>query len=488
MGKLNWGMKACGIFLLWVTAAIALPAQTLTTLHSFDNTDGASPVAGMIQHTHGDLYGTASAGGASGGGTIFKITTSGMLTTSYSFCSQSNCTDGANPVAALTQGTDGNPYGTTSYGGANGAGTVFRITDGTLTTLYSFCSQLNCTDGEVPRAGLVQGTDGNFYGTTSGGGVGQYYGTVFKITPGGVLTTLYTFCSQLNCADGAQPEAALVQGTDGNFYGTTVGGGNGSWGTIFKITPTGTLTTLRNICTNRKCTDGIGPNGLVQASDGNFYGTTRLGGGCFEDGCGTVFKITPRGKLTTLYHFCMQYPFPCPDGENPNAGLSQGTDGNLYGTTTNNGANGWGTIFKITRSGTLTTLYNLCSQLNCADGGFPEAALVQDTNGKFYGTTYYGGNVTCASGCGTVFSLSVGLGPFVKTQPTFGTVGASVAILGTDLTGATSVTFNGTPASFTVVASSYITTSVPAGATTGKVEVTTPHHTLKSNEPFRVQP
>jgi uncharacterized repeat protein (TIGR03803 family) len=154
----------------------------------------------------------------------------------------------------------------------------------------------------------------------------------------------------------------------------------------------------------------------------------------------------------------------------------------LYGTTSSDGTHGGGTVFKITPSGTLTTLYSFCSQSGCTDGGDPTAALVQDTNGNLYGTTYEGG----AHGYGTVFRLSVGLGPFVKTQPTSGKVGAAIKILGTDLTGATSVTFNGTAAVFKVVSKSLITTTVPSGATTGTVEVTTPKGTLKSNVVFRV--
>jgi uncharacterized repeat protein (TIGR03803 family) len=194
---------------------------------------------------------------------------------------------------------------------------------------------------------------------------------------------------------------------------------------------------------------------------------------------GTVFRITAGGKLTTLYDFCSQAN--CTDGSYPN-GLVQATNGDFYGTTNQSGAYGAGTVFKITPAGTLTTLYNFCSQTNCADGAYPLAGLMQDTNGNLYGTTFEGG----AYGLGTVFTLSVGLGPFVETQTTSGKVGAAVKILGTNLTGATSVTFNGTPALFTVVRPSEITTTVPAGATTGTVQVVTPSGTLSSNVSFRV--
>jgi uncharacterized repeat protein (TIGR03803 family) len=232
---------------------------------------------------------------------------------------------------------------------------------------------------------------------------------------------LYTFCSKSGCKDGGSPRAGLVQATDGNLYGTTVGGNvyNGD-GTVFKITASGKLTTLHSF----DGTDGASPYaGLVQATDGNLYGTTDFGGAnCVSDGgCGTVFKITPKGKLTTLHSF------DGTDGADPYAGLVQYTDGNLYGTT--------------------------------ATGG--------------------------SYGRGTVFSLSVGLGPFVETQPTSGKVGTAVKILGTDLTGASRVTFNGTAARFKVISKSEIETNVPSGATTGTVEVKT-KNTLKSNVVFRV--
>jgi uncharacterized repeat protein (TIGR03803 family) len=487
MIKFTWCTKACGIFLLWAATAVALSAQTFTTLHNFDGADGGKPYAAPIQATNGDLYGTTSQGGAHGNGTIFKITPGGALTTLDSF----DGTDGADPYVGLVQGTDGNFYGTTFYGGANscggiGCGTVFKITPGgTLTTLLSFDS----TDGANPYAGLVLAPNGNFYGTTEFGGA-YSGGTVFKITPSGTLTTLYNFCSQdgNSCRDGTYVQAGLVQGTDGNIYGTTVFGGKANscvgfgylgCGTVFKITPGGTLTILHDF----DKTDGNYPAGtLVQGADGDFYGTT-LGGGanCVPYGCGTVFKITPKGTLTTLHSF------DGTDGIEPEAGLVQATNGNFYGTTSWGGTNPGGTIFKITPGGNLTTLYNFG---HGGHGNQPSMDLAQATNGTFYGTTQYGGpNADCYmdSTCGTVFILSVGLGPFVETQPTSGAVGTAVTILGTNLTGATSVAFSGTAATFTVVSASEITTTVPTSATTGTVQVVTPRGTLSSNVPFRVE-
>ena len=454
----------------FLSLVLSVSAQTtFTTLYSFNDLEGYQPISGLVQATNGDLYGTAPNGGANNGfGTVFKITPSGTFTTVYTFCQQSTCLDGYEPYQeSLIQATNGDLYGTTNGGGAGGGGTVFKITPGgTLTTLTSF----DFTDGGGPDGGVIQGTDGNFYGTTFDGGAnGQ--GTVFKMTPGGTLTTLYNFCNLTNCTDGANPWATLVQATNGNFYGTTSNGGTRGDGTVFKITPSGTLTTLYSF-------EGVGVDGgnphaaLIQGRDGNLYGTTYGGG------TGTVFKITPSGTFTTLHTFSGT------DGEEPQAALVQATNGNFYGTTEGGGASFDGTVFEITPTGTLTTLYNFCSQSGCTDGTYPFGALVQDTNGTLYGTTYRGG----ANDAGTVFRLSVGLGLFVETQPTSGRVGAAVKILGTDLTGATSVSFNGSAATFTVVSESEITTTVPTGATTGTVDVTIPSRMLKSNIKFRVTP
>ncbi|MGA3039240.1 MAG: choice-of-anchor tandem repeat GloVer-containing protein [Bryobacteraceae bacterium] len=459
--------------------------QAFTTLASFNGTDGANPQAVLVQATNGDLYATTVQGGANGSfdGTVFKITPSGTLTPLYSFCSKSGCTDGANPLAGLVQAANGDFYGTTSnvFSGSGSLGTVFKITPGgTLTTLYSFCAQSGCTDGEFPYAGLVQATNGDFYGTTQGGGSNGNGGTVFRITPGGTLTTLHRFCAKSGCTDGEVPYAGLVQATDGDLYGTTLEGGSSSnGGTVFKITPSGTLTTLYSFCPQSGCMDGEAPYaGLVQAADGDLYGTTSDGGA--NGNGGTIFKITTSGTLTTLYSFCSQSE--CTDGAVPYAGLVQATDGDLYGTTYAGGTNDYGTIFRITPNGTLTTLYSFCSKNGCTDGYQPIGGLVQATNGSLYGTTING---ALLSG-GTVFSLSVGLEPFVETLPTSGSAGAAVKILGTTLTGTTSVTFDGTEAEFTVVSPSLITTTVPAGATTGTVQVVTPNGTLSSNVPFRV--
>ena len=269
VSKFNCWMRASALFLLWATAVVALPAQTLKSLYSFNGSDGRYPYAGLVQGTDGDFYGTTSSGGIKDYGTIFKITSGGIPKTLHNFCSQGGyCTNGSVPYASLIQATDGNFYGTTAAGGArtcaSGCGTVFKMTpSGKLKTLYSFCAQNNCSDGQAPYAALVQGTDGNFYGTTTGGGAKNVCGaggcgTVFKITPSGKLTTLHSF----DKTDGANPYAGLVQGTDGNVYGTTVKGGarkGVSYGTVFKMTPSGKFTTLHSFDGPYK--DGASPYG-----------------------------------------------------------------------------------------------------------------------------------------------------------------------------------------------------------------------------------
>src|SRR5215472_14451829 len=304
--------------------------------------------------------------------------------------------NGGLPTWPLVQGMDGNLYGSTSYGGT-GQGTIFRINSaGQLTTLYNFCSLTSCEDGQYPYGGVIEATDGNFYGTTAGGGTNNY-GTVFRITPAGMLTTLVSFSSVGLAGTG------VIEGTDGDFYGTTSNGGSLGDGTIFRVTRQGTLTVLHTF----QFTDGKFPyDALIQGVDGNFYGTTYSGGSgnsstCQGIGCGTIFKMTPSGSFATLYSFCSQAN--CADGQWPSGGLVQGTDGSFYGTTQALGAYGescpfgiCGTVFKITSSGTLTTLHSF----DTTDGSAPYAGLTQDTGGSFYGSTNMGADLSCGGGYG----------------------------------------------------------------------------------------
>jgi uncharacterized repeat protein (TIGR03803 family) len=489
----KWAASIFAVLSMMVAAPVCSYAQIFTTLHAFDRSDGEQPEAPLVQGTDGNLYGTTQYGGLGssslGGGTVFRISPDGTQTKLYSFCTQGLCTDGWLPWG-LVLGSDGNFYGVTEFGGLGGVGgacypfgcgTVFEITpSGALTTLYRFDS----VNGAYPKGGLVQGADRSFYGTTSSGGASAACiggcGTVFKITPSRVLSTLHSF----EFVDGANPAAGLIAATDGNLYGTASTGADTSCfflengcGTIFKITPTGTFTVLAQF----SATTGFFPNAaLLQAADGNFYGTTVFGGSshyCSGDGCGTLFEMEPSGQLTMLHRFEET------DGGFSYATLIQATDGNLYGTTSFYGPNGEGVVFQVKPDGSLTTLYAFCSGA-CTDGAQPFSGLTQDTDGSLYGTTAIGG----MNQYGVIFKLSVGLGPFVEPQPTSGKVGSTVKIMGTSLLFATGVSFNGTTASFKVASSSLITAIVPAEATTGPVQVTLPTGTLTSNVNFQVLP
>lgn len=475
---------ACLSLVFCASTALNSSAQTFTTLASFDSTNGANPTEALIQGLDGNFYGTASNGGANKAGTIYRVTPAGALTTVYNFCSLANCADGKAPLETLLLASDGNFYGTTVQGGANSYGTIFRVDSaGALTTLYSFCRKTSCLDGYFPEAGLIQAANGNFYGTTSGGGT-KGFGTVFEMTPKGKLTTLYSFCNgtnQSNC--GNFPQQNLIQASNGNFYGMTPLGGSNGWGTVFEVAPGGKETDLYHF-------EAGNPRGpLVQARNGSFWGMTLLGG---QGSSGVVFQIKA-GNLTNVYNFCTQPN--CVDGANPSAGLIQASDANFYGSTPAGGVGetdcfgGCGTLFKITPAGTFTSLHSFCSQANCADGDGPYAGLLQATNGTFYGTAQFGGTSTaCSSGCGTVFSLSTGLAPFVQPLSTSGGVGSKVILLGNNLSSTTSVTFNGTAATFHVVSDTEITANVPTGATSGGIEVTTSHGTLRSKAAFQMNP
>jgi uncharacterized repeat protein (TIGR03803 family) len=465
----------CGIFLISFTITLPSAAQNLQTLVSFEASDGSLPSTALAQGVDGNLYGATWGNN----GTIFKVSPSGEFSSLYSFCTKSGCPDGSFPQG-LTLAPDGNFYGVTQSGGANSQGTLFRITPaGVLTTLYAFCSQPNCTDGAQPVRALSESIDGYLYGTTTLGGVSGE-GTIFKVTLTGKLTTIYSFCAKAGCADGAEPYGALIRASDGSFYGVTALGGNTEdpiciygCGVVYKLTGKSEIKTLYRFCSKLQCVDGAVPSDrLIEAANGNFYGTTDVGG---AGGQGTAYEITPSGQLTILHSFCHG---SCSDGFVPYAGLIQGTDGNFYGTASQGGTGLYGTAYSITGNGTFSTLFSFDN----TDGAVPVAALTQATDGTFYGSTQQGGE----SGLGTLFSLSNGLGPFVQSVPTLGKRGLTVIILGTNLTGSTSVEFNGVTAKFTIVSESEITTEVPKGATTGKIVVQTPNGTLVSNTEFLV--
>jgi uncharacterized repeat protein (TIGR03803 family) len=359
-------------------------AVTVSPLWLFTGVpDGSAPEAGLILGTDGFFYGTTAFGGTNDFGAVFRVNSAGVHTNLHRFTGRA---DGEFPEAPLIQASDGNFYGTTQLGGASDAGVVFKITPaGTLTTLWQFTG---LADGSEPIAALVQGIDGNFYGTASQGGT-HFAGTVFRITPAGVFTNLYSFTGG---ADGGNPDAGLIQSLDGNFYGTTSTGGPGSYGTIFKITPTGIFTNLYNFTGGAG--DGSNPEAeLIQVNSTNFLGTTYLGG---TSNNGVVFQLTLTGTGSNLVTILHSFTGGA-DGARPMAGLMLASDGSYYGTTSAGGNDG-GTIFRIDSSGGFTKRYAFTG---ASDGAVPLGGLMQTGDGSFYGTCSAGGT----AGNGNVFRL-----------------------------------------------------------------------------------
>jgi len=392
----------CTLMLAGILLA-ALPVHggvSLTSLVSFNGTNGAYPMGRLVQTADGAFYGVTQDGGAYSAGTVFKMASDGTLTTLVSFAQ----TNGQSPHAAVIRGLDGNFYGTTGFGGSYGNGTVYKMTpEGSLTTLFSF----NGANGSRPSAELTEGSDGNFYGSTTEGGAwsnyfGFGYGTIFQITPAGALTTLVNF----DGTNGGSCWGSLTRMPDGNFYGTCRLGGSYTntflgvgYGTFFKMTSAGTLTTLISF-------DGTNYGGsfyrLVPTGDGSFFET------CYDVGTnldsignviGSIIRLTPGDSATTMF------AFNGTNGAYPRE-LMQAGDGNLYGTTGIGGVGytgiisqgpGQGTVFKMTPAGALTVLFEF------TNNEVPFGGLIQASDGDLYGTTSGGG----AYGAGTVFRLSV---------------------------------------------------------------------------------
>jgi uncharacterized repeat protein (TIGR03803 family) len=460
-------MKSRGLILaaLLVVAATTARAQTFTVLYNFGSKSGDPLNPGfqgiIAQGRNGNLYSTTSNGGSALSGDIFKITPTGTATGLHNFDGTIECL----PRSGLTLGTDGNFYGTTEGCGTSMLGTVFKVTSGgSFAPLYNFAGT---GDGGLPDAPPIQATDGNFYGTVRGSLTAGGSGTVYKLTltPSVKLTTIFSF----DGTHGEFPAAPLVQGTDGNFYGTTEQGGSNGAGVVFKITPAGKLTVLHNFDT----TDGADPIGpLIQARDGNFYGTTEKGG---TQGSGVVFKITAGRVFTILHNFNS-----ATDGGSPFAGLVQATDLNFYGMAASGGSGEVGTIYRINAQGSFSVLHNFDN----TTGASPSVTLVQHTNGKIYGVAFLGGT----HGQGTFFSLNASLPPFVSLLPYSGKVGGTIEFLGQGFTSTSTVSFNGTVVKPTSLTGTFLMAPVPSGATTGFVTVTTSSGTLKSNKIFRVIP
>ncbi len=462
---------ACAAFTL--SLAVPAQAQTFSYFANFSAKDGGSSV---MQATDGNLY-MGGGPGAYGRGAILRVTPSGGFNVLYSFCAQRGCPDGSYP-SSLILGSDGNFYGATEAGGNRiGGGTVYKLTlDGNLTTLYSFCTTSECPDGSGPY-GIIQASDGNLYGVTSNGGK-LTAGTLFRVSPTGEFKVLLYFCPLGNCVDAPSP-TGLIQGIDGNLYGTTRFDGAHNGGVLYKMTLDGEYTVIYNFCSLSGCLDGGGPNQIVQDANGNFFGTNYGGG---SKGYGTVFELTSKNQYIVLDNF--DFLLGAPEG------LTLASDGNFYGASM--GASNYGTggtVFEVTPKGEVTFLNVFGNSCALDTGYYPIGSIFQSTEGTLYGATGYGNSVGDCNpngvGYGTIYSVS-GLTPLVETAPVAGPVGQSVIILGNGLTGSTSVTFNGVEAEFTVESDTYIKATVPTRATTGVVSVVTPSRTLKSNPQFVV--
>jgi uncharacterized repeat protein (TIGR03803 family) len=418
----------------------------------------------VTQGRTGEMYFTANSGA------FFEISSTGVLKVVDDIPNY--------PSSGATLGSDGNYYLTDLNGGPggdcgfSGCGQILKVSSaGVQTVLYSFTGE---GDGSDPTAAPIEATNGLFYGTAqSDGGVNE--GTAYSITSKGAFTVLHSFDAD---TEGYQINAALVEGTDGNFYGQTVYGGANGDGTIFKMTPTGTVTVLHTF----GGTDGAhGAYALVQASDGNFYGVAQGG----ANGSGVVYKITSGGTYTVLYNF------PPGDGYEPGSTLTIGSDGKLYGVTSAGGGGEYGSLYNITTAGTFKTLYTFCASGACTDGSGPNTQLQQNTDGVFYGATNNGGDMSCGNGigCGVVYSLNMGLAPFAKLVSKAGKENSLAGILGQGFSKSSVVKFGGVEATkIALTGTTFINATVPAGALTGAVTITTGTTTLTAQQNFNVLP
>jgi uncharacterized repeat protein (TIGR03803 family) len=506
-------------------SASLIPAHAqLTQLYAFQynaNTisqypDGENPMAELIQGADGNYYTTTFLGGSGecpggsqgsidGCGAVVKITPAGVFSVLYSFpldTSNNTTPNGMFPVAGLLQGPDGNFYGVASGGGSSGTdfcqpgpgifgcGTIFKLTpSGNLTLLYSFCGGYGCgsypPDGADPRGRLALGPDGNLYGTTQQGGYynGVYNsGIIFRISLSGAgYQIMHTFSGCCGTGDGNGPTAGLTLASDGNFYGTTQFGGTSDNGTVFKMNLAGTVTILHSFAQDANGAEPLGA--LIQAGDGNLYGTCYTGG---TNSSGTVFRISTSGNFQKIFDFSQA----AGDTGYPKAGVIQASDGNLYGTTALGGSDLEGTIYQLTLGGAYTLEATFGS--NGTTGYYPDGALVQGSDGNLYVTTPSGGgsnsNGVPDQGTIDVFSASLPLPKpgILGFVPSSGPVGTKVTIGLGPYIGATVVKFNGTSAPFKIDGSEFITATVPAGATTGPISVTTPGGTTTSKQKFTV--
>jgi uncharacterized repeat protein (TIGR03803 family) len=463
------------------------PSGTESVVYSFQTSDGTGCQPGLMLGNDGNFYGSCTNGGSGGSGVLYMVTPTGTFTNLHSF---TGLPDGQSPLGPPIQASDGNFYGTTQTGGANNQGTVYKVAGGTLSILYNFKGS---TDGGFPSAPLVQGSDGNLYGTTQFSGA-KNSGTAFKISTAGKFTLLHAFAG----ADGQRPISSLIQGTDGKFYGTTYAGGANGQGVVFKMASSGAVTVIHSFL---PATDGQGPEvAMVQATDGNFYGVANNNGG----GTTSIYKVTSKGVYSTLYLFNGTV------GTGPAAALVQHTDGTLFGdTTTGSGTGQSNGIFYSFNIGAkafarlTSTSGDVGASIGIFGQGFSTTAGV--TFGGVAATTftvvepgYITATVPVGAKTGSVVveipsgnltsSAQFKVLPTIASfSPSSGPVGTPVTIMGSGLTQTSKVTFGGVRATVvTINSDSKITANVPTGAKTGKIIVTTKGGSVTSATNFTV--
>jgi hypothetical protein len=469
-------------FSAWLLAALFVAiastsnmahAQTVTQVYQFGSASG-DPVtpaypAVITQGRDGNLYSTSAKGGAYATGAAYKFSPSGTESVIHSFLADQS--EGYDCLSGLTLGRDGNFYGAcSSYPNHNG--NLYSLTpSGTRSSVHAYSGG---ADGAYPFSVPIQAADNNYYGVTYYGGIGG--GTAYKTNASGsTYKVLYNFYSQ--AYDGSQPFGGLVQGKDGNFYGTLPGSGLHALGAIYKMSAAG----KESVLYAPVATDGNNYlAGLIQGSDGYLYGCNNLGG---QYGYGTVFKVSSKGAYTILHHFGS---LGSADGVYCDVNLVQATDGNYYGVTIAGGNWGrnakGGVIFKIDPKGSYSIAYTFDGTI----GSIPASALYQNTNGLLYGVTQNGGLGT--PGQGVAYSFNIGAKPFARLELTSGAAGNSIGIFGQGFLAATGVTFGGVSASFTPAGDNYMTVTVPTEGKSGSVVVNIPSGNLTSSKPFKLIP
>jgi uncharacterized repeat protein (TIGR03803 family) len=488
-------LKVTYLTIVLATIVVALAGTSISAaqglVYDFPNVSGDAryPGGALTQGRDGNLYGVSNTDDQNNYGTIYMLTPAGVETGLHHFLHDGTegtyCSYYTSGAWGLTLASDGNFYGACEGGGTAsnfcggdyGCGTVYKITpDGTFTVLHSFLGAA-ASEGSSPLGPLTEGADGNLYGVTYYGGTSSTgSGTVYKITKTGTLTTVHSFSSVES--NGVGPAGALFLSSDGNFYGTATAGGSGGYGTVFKITTKGKITVLHNF--TQAATDGGTPTGgVIQGADNSLYGATYFGGTSSE---GTLFKVTTSKKFTLLHSFDLAADY----GILPTEGVIQATDGNIYGVTTSYAGGGYannGSAYEFNtakKGGGFSVLFDF--------GGavypLPDSPFLNHTNGLLYGSTYQGGQYSL----GLVYSVDRGLKPYIAPQSRSGKIGTSVNILGQGFSSATHVAFNGTSATFAAVSDTFMTATIPTGSTTGFVTVTESGGTLQSNFKFKVKP